>query len=151
MKFDSDLSIASSLLSPHRLNRSDIGVGFWQPSQLAGLWQSSGDTIVALGSGNPRAGWTRTLSLFLATSTLLIQDRLQLPVAAIRGWILGGYFARAGLSLSSGLHWVSIVFGRLAVPALRATFCQVNRWVFMWYVHFRFTLINQSSLIVPHV
>ena len=134
MKFDSDLSIASSLLSPHRLNRSDIGVGFWQPSQLAGLWQSSGDTIVALGSGNPRAGWTRTLSLFLATSTLLIQDRLQLP-------------APVGLWIFSGLRCLRVVF----CPHLAATsdFLPGQFSGFMRCVNFNFTLINPrlSSLL----
>ncbi len=39
----------------HRLNFIDIVGGFWKPSQLARLWKSSGDTIVALGSGNPRS------------------------------------------------------------------------------------------------
>lgn len=66
---------------PHRLNFIDIVGGFWKPSQLAGLWKSSGDTIVALGSGNPR-------SRLVSDATLLMQDRLQLPVEACTSWTL---------------------------------------------------------------
>ena len=127
VKFDS--------MPGHRLNFIDIVGGFWKPSQLARLWKSSGDTIVALGSGNPRS---RLDSDAFAFPGYLHATYPGSPPIAGTGWTLDFLW----LALSSrGFLSTSRSYERLSARSILG-FYAVRE--FQFYTH-------QSSLIVPLV